>query len=61
MSIIHDRKTIYEKYSAAFSSRALTIAQRTVGIMSKGFNEQSAKKIARIVYEETGSRCRCDY
>lgn len=53
MSIIHDRKTIYEKYSAAFSSRALTIAQRTVGIMSKGFNEQSAKKIARIVYEET--------
>lgn len=54
MSIIQDRKTIYEKYSAAFSSRALKIAQRSVGIMSQGFNEESTKKIAKIVYEETG-------
>lgn len=54
MSIIQDRKTIYEKYSAAFSSRALKIAQRSVGIFSQGFNEQSTKKIAKIIYEETG-------
>lgn len=54
MSIIQDRKTIYEKYSAAFSSRALKIAQRSVGILSQGFNEESTKKIAKIVYEETG-------
>lgn len=54
MSIIQDRKTIYEKYSAAFSSRALKIAQRSVGIFSQGFNEESTKKIAKIVYQETG-------
>ncbi|MGF1688737.1 sensor histidine kinase [Photobacterium japonica] len=54
MSIIQDRKTIYEKYSAAFSSRALKIAQRSVGILSQGFDEITTKKIAQIVYEETG-------
>ncbi|MGF1684632.1 LytS/YhcK type 5TM receptor domain-containing protein [Photobacterium minamisatsumaniensis] len=54
MSIIQDRKTIYEKYSAAFSSRALKIAQRSVGILSQGFNEQTTKQIAKIVYDETG-------
>jgi len=38
ISIINDRKTSYERYSASFSNRALRIAARTVG----------------IVYEETG-------
>lgn len=53
MSILLDRKTIFEKYSATFSRRALTIANRSVGILSDGFNSANAKKIARIVYEET--------
>lgn len=54
ISIIQDRKAIYEKYSAAFSSKALKIAHRSVGILSSGFNQQSTKKIAQIIYEETG-------
>ncbi|WP_087019093.1 sensor histidine kinase [Thaumasiovibrio subtropicus] len=54
MSIIQDRKAIYEKYSAAFTSRALKIAQRSVGVFSDGFNPKSAERIARIIYEETG-------
>jgi two-component system LytT family sensor kinase len=54
MSIIQDRKAIYEKYSAAFSSKALKIAERSVGILSQGFNQQSTKEIAQIIYEETG-------
>lgn len=54
MSIIQDRKAIYEKYSAAFSSKALKIAERSVGILSSGFNEQNTQQIAQIVYEETG-------
>jgi two-component system LytT family sensor kinase len=53
MSIIQDKKTIFEKYSAAFSRRALTIAERSVGILYQGFNAESADKIARIIYEET--------
>lgn len=54
MSIILDRKTIYEKYSASFSSKALTIAERTTGILSSGFNEKNTQKIAQVIYEETG-------
>ena len=54
MSIIQDRKAIYEKYSAAFSSKALKIAERSVGILNSGFNQQSTKEIAQIIYEETG-------
>ncbi|WP_407332822.1 LytS/YhcK type 5TM receptor domain-containing protein [Enterovibrio sp. 27052020O] len=53
MSILQDRKTIFEKYSATFSRRALTIAKRSVGILHQGFNQDSANKIARIIYEET--------
>ncbi|CZF78209.1 Sensor histidine kinase YehU [Grimontia celer] len=53
MSILQDRKTIFEKYSASFSRRALTIADRCVGILHNGLNGESAGKIARIIYEET--------
>ncbi|GLO61780.1 sensor histidine kinase [Vibrio sp. MACH09] len=53
ISILQDRKTIFEKYSATFSRRALTIAERSVGILSTGFNAHNAEKMARIIYEET--------
>ena len=53
MSILQDRKTIFEEYSATFSRRALKIAERSVGILHMGFNFKNADKIARIVYEET--------
>lgn len=53
VSILHDKKTIYEKYSATFSRRALTIAERSVGIWSAGFDAASSERIARIIYEET--------
>ncbi|RCS72605.1 sensor histidine kinase [Vibrio casei] len=53
VSILQDRKTIYEKYSATFSRRALTIAERSIGIWNSGFNSENANKIVRIIYEET--------
>lgn len=53
MSILLDRKTIFEGYSATFSRRALNIAERSVGILAAGFNPENANKIARIVYEQT--------
>lgn len=53
MSILQDRKAIFEKFSATFSRRALTIADRSVGILSNGFNTENAEKISRIIYEET--------
>ena len=53
MSIIEDRKSIFEKYSTAFSQRALRIADRSVGILNQGLDTKSAKTIAKIIYEET--------
>lgn len=53
VSILQDKKTIFERYSAVFSQRALTIAERSVGLWSFGFDASSAEKIARIIYEET--------
>lgn len=53
MSILQDKKTIFEQYSATFSRRALRIAERSVGLLADDFGTNTAEKVARIVYEET--------
>jgi two-component system, LytTR family, sensor kinase len=53
ISILSDKKTIFEKYSATFSRRALSIADRSVGVLTSGFTPVNAEKVARIIYEET--------
>jgi len=54
MSMIRDQKRMFDKISSAFAAKALIIADRTVGIMAAGFTPTNAKRIARVVYEETG-------
>ncbi|MGY4106173.1 LytS/YhcK type 5TM receptor domain-containing protein [Aeromonas encheleia] len=54
ISMIRDQQRMYEKFSRVFSAKALTIANRTVGIMTQGFTVDASNKIARIVQEETG-------
>ncbi|MFM1678942.1 sensor histidine kinase [Aeromonas salmonicida] len=54
ISMIRDQQRMYEKFSRVFSAKALTIANRTVGIMSQGFTAEASSKIAHIVKEETG-------
>ncbi|MGN4869750.1 LytS/YhcK type 5TM receptor domain-containing protein [Aeromonas caviae] len=54
ISMIRDQQRMYEKFSRVFSAKALTIANRTVGIMSQGFTPEASGKIAHIVQEETG-------
>lgn len=53
MQMLLDRRAMYEKYSVAFSSRALKIAERSMGILSKGFNQENCMQLARILLEET--------
>ncbi|GEM78465.1 sensor histidine kinase [Vibrio superstes] len=53
ISILQDRRAILEKYSSAYSRRALNIAERSVGVLSDGLNTQSAQKIASIIQDET--------
>jgi two-component system LytT family sensor kinase len=54
MRLILDRRDTLEKYSIAFSEKALRIAHRTVGILMQGFNESNCTRMARIIQEETG-------
>ena len=54
MRLILDRRETMEKYSIAFSAKALRIAERSVGILMRGFNEKSCTRLATIIQEETG-------
>ncbi|MCE0555980.1 sensor histidine kinase [Motilimonas sp. E26] len=53
MHMIRDQKAMFDKFSSAFSAKAMLIAERTVGIMAKGLTQQSAEQIANIILEET--------
>lgn len=54
MRLILDRRETLEKYSIAFSAKALRIAERSVGVLMQGFNEQNCTRLATIIQEETG-------
>lgn len=54
MSIIRDQRDMYDRAAAAFSSRVLNIAERTLNLLTKGFNRQTAQEMAKIIHEETG-------
>lgn len=54
MRLILDRRETLEKYSIAFSAKALRIAERTIGVLRQGLNEQNCTRMATIIREETG-------
>ncbi len=61
MSIIRDQRNTYDKAAATFSARAFKIAERTLNILGKGFNRETALDIANIIREENRCRCRSHY
>jgi two-component system LytT family sensor kinase len=54
MSMMRDQKSMFDKVGAIFSAKAFNIADRSLGILSKGFNTDTARQLAEIIYEETG-------
>lgn len=54
VSIIRDQKSMYDKLGVIFSNKAMKIADETLSILSGGFNRESAAKLAKILYKETG-------
>ncbi len=54
MSILRDRRNMYDKVGAASSARALRIAERTLSLLGKGFSREVAPQIAEIIHQETG-------
>lgn len=54
MRILLDRKAMFEKYTSAFSSKALSIAASTEGLLRNGFNQENSTKVAHIIYQQLG-------
>lgn len=54
MTILLDRRTMFETQSSVFSAKALKIAARAEGALRSGFNRENSMRVARIIYEETG-------
>lgn len=54
MSIIKDQREMYDRAATVFSSRAFNIAERSLSLLTKGFNQATADEMAQIIREETG-------
>lgn len=54
MQMLIDRRSMCERYTSAFSERALKIAVSTEGILSHEFNQANSMKVAQVIYEELG-------
>ncbi len=54
VSIFRDQKYAIEKIGTYYAERALKIARRSLKILYKGYNEETAKRLAEIIIEETG-------
>ncbi|OCG28330.1 histidine kinase [Gilliamella sp. wkB108] len=52
MRILLDRRAIFERYTSAFSAKALKIAVSTEGLLRDGFNQTNSTKVAQIIYQE---------
>ncbi|OCG09096.1 histidine kinase [Gilliamella sp. wkB178] len=52
MRILLDRRAIFERYTSAFSAKALKIAVSTEGLLRQGFNQKNSTKVAEIIYQE---------
>jgi two-component system LytT family sensor kinase len=54
MRVLQDRQEVYDTIAAASSALALRVAERTLGLMAKGFGREVAVEMAGIIREETG-------
>ncbi|MDI6726685.1 MAG: sensor histidine kinase [Smithellaceae bacterium] len=54
MSIIRDQKNMVDRIAAVSSAKAFKIAERTLSILARGINGETAVALAKIIHEETG-------
>nr|WP_202898557.1 sensor histidine kinase [Limisalsivibrio acetivorans] len=54
ISILKDQKNMIDVYGVTFSKKALNIANKTLGLLSKGVKSDTAEKLAKVIHEETG-------
>ncbi len=53
--LMRDRLQLLDQVAATSSTRALRVAERTLGILGRGFGSETAPEVARIILEETGA------
>lgn len=54
VSIIRDQRKMYDELSVTFSAKALKMAEKTISILSRGFDMETAREVASVIREETG-------
>ncbi|TYO98129.1 signal transduction histidine kinase LytS [Geothermobacter ehrlichii] len=54
ISIIRDQKSVRDRIGVISSAKALKIAEKTLDLLSHGFNRRTATQIASVIYQETG-------
>jgi len=54
MSILSDRRDLYDLAGTASTARTLRIAGRTLDLLAKGFSRDVALRLATIIQQETG-------
>lgn len=54
VSIIRDQRKMYDELSVTFSAKALKMAERTVAILGRGLDNETAQEVASVIWEETG-------
>jgi two-component system LytT family sensor kinase len=52
--VLRERQEVYDRIGAKSSALALRVAERTLGVLSKGLGPEVGRELARIVREETG-------
>lgn len=54
VSIIRDQRKMYDELSVTFSAKALKMAEKTVPILGRGLNMETAGEVASVIRDETG-------
>jgi len=54
MSMVRDQRRMRDKVAARFSAKAFTVADHTLGILSRGFGSETAQEMAEVIRKETG-------
>ncbi|GAB4562508.1 MAG: sensor histidine kinase [Geothermobacteraceae bacterium] len=54
MSMMRDQKNMFDRVGARISAKALKVADSTLDILTKGFNEKTAAEMVEIIRRETG-------
>lgn len=54
VSIIRDQRKMYDELSVTFSAKALKMAEKTISILGRGFDMETAREVASVIRDETG-------